>query len=267
MDTGKGESEPHRMTERMVTIIVPTYDNLGLLYRMVNSVIQYTAVDPERPFYHILVVNNGEPESVKRGSDDLANHGFCTILDTGSNQGWEGGLDAGMKWVAENTKSKYVLFANDDIQILANDLLWLHKMVDLMEKNEKIGAVGPISNFVSAGQHFSHMLDPIPHETKMLIGFCLLVRVSALNEVGGIVLGLPGGDDIDLSLRLGLKGYTLVLHGGVFVFHWGEATGKRVHKDYWNSLEMISTTRNQMIRLHGLKNYLAMLRFVPTPMA
>lgn len=266
MDEGKSGKQPDRVGERMVSILVPTYNNLTLLYRMANSVLQYTAVNPDQPFYHVVVVNNGDPESVKRGSDDMANNAFITILDTGQNLGWEGGLDAGMEWVEEHTKSKYILFANDDIQILPNDLTWIHKMIDVMEKDERVGAVGPISNFVSAAQNFSQMLDPLVYETGMLIGFCLLVRASALKEVGGIVLGLPGGDDHDLSIRLTKAGYKLAIHGGVYVHHWGEATGKRVQKEYWNSLEMISTTRNELIRRHGLKDYLKMLRFVVTPL-
>jgi len=266
MDEKEVEAQPERIGSRLLTVIVPSWNNLDLLVRMVNSILQYTALDPSNPWYHVLVVNNGDPGSVHRGSPDMGKYPLCTVLDAGSNLGWEGGLAKGLEWVNVNTKSKYVMFANDDIQIIPSDLTWVHKMLDVMENDETVAAVGPVSNMVSGGQNFSHMLDAMVHETKMLIGLCMAVRRDALEQVGGIVLGLPGGDDIDLSLRLAGAGWRLAIHGGVYVHHWGEATGKRVYKDYWNSLEMISTTRNEMIRRHGLKAYLAMLRFAPTPL-
>ena len=89
-----------------------------------------------------------------------------------------------------------------------------------------------------------------------LIGFCLLVRRSALDEVGGIDSTLPGGDDIDLSIRLRQAGYTLVCDRHSFVYHYGYRTGERVHGDRtvpggWNSPQMIQATANALIAKHG----------------
>ena len=67
---------------------------------------------------------------------------------------------------------------------------------------------------------------------------------------------LPGGDDIDLSIRLRQAGYTLVCDRRAFVYHYGFRTGERVHGDRtvpggWNSPQMIAATRDTLIAKHG----------------
>jgi hypothetical protein len=108
-----------------------------------------------------------------------------------------------------------------------------------------------------AGPQSTTQQFPAPrYQARYLIGFCLLVRRSALDGVGGIDTTLPGGDDIDLSIRLRAGGYTLVCDRSVFVYHYAFRTGVREHGDHtrpggWNSQEMIGATANALIAKHG----------------
>ena len=248
---------------RMLTVIVPTFNNVDYLEKMMKSLCQYNASDENDPFFHIVVVNNGAKGSVQ---DRMKPHPVFTVLDTGENLGWEGGLKAGLEWMKDNSPTKYVLFANDDIHFLPNDPFTLQKMIATMENHPEVAGVGPTSNFSAGFQNFSHLLPGGEVETGMIMGYCFMLRREASEQVGGIILGLPGGDDVDLSLRLRKAGHKLAIRTDTYVHHWGERTGKKLHGDYWNSLDMISKTRNEMIRRHGLKSYLNMIRLSPRPL-
>ncbi len=96
------------------------------------------------------------------------------------------------------------------------------------------------------------------YAARFLIGFCVLVRRSVLDKVGGIDNSLPGGDDLDLSMRLRSAGYKLIVDRDVFVFHHGFKTGNRVYGDVnepggWNSYEFLEKTNFALIRKHGFK--------------
>ena len=58
--------------------------------------------------------------------------------------------------------------------------------------------------------------------TKLLIGFCLMVRRQALERIGGMDEALfLGSDDLDLCWRLRLSGYKLLIARDVYVQHVG----------------------------------------------
>jgi len=93
---------------------------------------------------------------------------------------------------------------------------------------------------------------PVP----FLIGFCMILRRSALEEAGGIDDSAPGGDDLDISIRLQNAGYDLVCFKNGFVYHHGFQTGIKLHGGPdqvggWNSPQMTERTNDWLIRKHG----------------
>ena len=148
-----------------------------------------------------------------------------------------------------------MLFLNDDTLFLPAQRDWLARLVADLD-DPQVAAAGPSSNTVAGPQSSAWPLPAPRYAARYLIGFCMLVRRSALNDVGGIDTTLPGGDDIDLSIRLRGAGYTLVCDRTSFVYHYGFKTGIRVHGDHtqpggWNSQEMIGATANALIAKHG----------------
>jgi GT2 family glycosyltransferase len=228
---------------RQVAIIIPTMDNRAYLEPCLASLVEHTtSVD-----YQIYVVNNGEPGSCAWVDPRIA------VLHTpgGGNIGWERALEMGLAASAEPR----VLFLNDDVLFLRTQPHWLsHLVADLDDPH--VAAAGPSSNMVAGPQSMAQQL-PVPrYQARYLIGFCMLVQRSALNEVGGIDTGLPGGDDIDLSIRFRQHGYTLVCDRRIFVHHYGFRTGYRVFGHFeapggWNSREMINATTAALIAKHG----------------
>jgi hypothetical protein len=132
---------------------------------------------------------------------------------------------------------------------------WLARLHEDLDE-PGIAAAGPSSNMVAGPQSTTQQLPAPRYSARYLIGFCLLIRRAALDEVGGIDTGLPGGDDIDLSIRLRQAGYTLVCDRHAFVYHCGFRTGERVHggpqvPGGWNSQQVINATTAALIAKHG----------------
>ena len=227
-----------------IDIIIPTYNNPEMLGHCVSSIGSKRLGHPVR----VIVVNNGHPDSLNM----IGSEPWMEIVQTGGkNLGWEGGLKEGLK----RSKSEFVVFMNDDTFVPHSEVLWLRKMSELF-CNPDVAAVGPCTNVVMGKQN---MLYRTPHttiEATYLIGFCMMVRRKHLDEVGGVDDTLPGGDDLDLSIRFRKAGYALVNKRDVFVFHYGYQTGSKLYGDQnkkggWNSREMNERTKHALIVKHG----------------
>ena len=234
----------------LVSIIIPTWNNPEYLRNCLLSLIN--ARQGEN-LYHIYVVNNGHPDSCDWIDKE---HKFITVLQTGGkNLGWEGGLKLGL----EKSKAPFVIFHNDDTIVPYSQKLWVHKMIQHF-KDPKVAAVGPASNMVMGLQNMLAFTDTQVFTSMFLIGFCVMVRRSALDEVGGVDDTLPGGDDLDLSIRLRDKGYKLIVDKNVFIFHYGQQTGIRIYGNNektggWNSFEFTDKTNVALIKKHGLRKW------------
>lgn len=228
-------------------IIIPTFNNYEYLQPCLDSILRNkTSVG----LFHIYVVNNGH-----KNSCDWINNQDITVFNTGLNLGWEGAL----KYALEKTSSPYVLFLNDDTLIPLASNMWINQLLQHFTSDE-VGAVGPSSNVVMGLQNIFNQTEINVFTTKYLIGFCLMVKREAIMKAGGIDTSLPGGDDLDLSIRLRDTGYKLIVDKNVFVYHHGFKTGTRVAGDAqkmngWNSFEMTEKTNHALIRKHGFKKW------------
>lgn len=233
--------------KELVSIIIPTWNNQDYLQPCLASLIKYRP--SEKPF-HIYVINNGHPNSC-----DWINSPLVTVINAGKNLGWEGGLKLGL----EQSDSEFVVFLNDDTYIPSFSRLWLTNALQHF-KWDKVGAVGPASNVVMGKQSIFSMEKYDVFRAKFLIGYCFIVRRSALMEVGGIDDTLPGGDDLDMSIRLRDGGYHLFVDKNIFVYHHGFKTGERVHggsdKAFgWNSYEFKERSDTALIKKHGFAKW------------
>lgn len=239
-----------------IGIIIPTFNNNQYLAPCVSSILNPLSTED---MFHIYIVNNGESTYMEPFKD----HPRITILQQTSNKGWEGGLKAGL----DASSEEFVVFMNDDTYVPLPSCLWLNQMINHFA-HPKVGAVGPSSNVVMGVQNIFHMAHTDVFKVNFLIGFCMMVRRKALEESGGIDLGLPGGDDLDLSIRLRKSGYNLIADKNVFIYHHGFKTGERVNgtsnvSGGWNSIEMQERTNHALIQKHGIREYLNCMNQVP----
>lgn len=236
----------------IVSIIMPTYNNPTLLTQCLKSFLTHRVAED---IFRIYVVDNGTSHVKDFLDPQIAEQ--ITIIETGENKGWEGGLIAGLKYIPEDVE--FVMFCNDDTYLPYASKEWLHDMLQWF-REPKVGAVGPTSNVVMGLQNIFSPVNASAMTVELLIGFCMLVRKSALIEAGGVDDTLPGGDDFDLSIRLRDKGYSLVVDRNVFLFHHGFKTGERLHGNAnvgggWNSYEMQQKVNTALIKKHGFARW------------
>lgn len=236
------------MTEPLLTICIPTYQNYQQLQWCIYSLIANT----EYPLKVIIVNNDAGEES----QDSISSMVKATdvdnieILQPGSNMKWMGAINVGLA----KADTPFFCMMNDDVLFPPNSKAFWRTLTRHFNRPE-VGAVGPCSNFVSGNQNLFNINLPVELETSLLIGFCMIVRTELFKEIGGCDESLPGGDDLDCSIRIQDKGYVLVADRSAYLHHIGQQTGHRVHPNYWDSKEHQEVTNNAIIRKHGVKKW------------
>lgn len=233
----------------VLSIIIPTWNNPTQLIPCVNSIVNTGFLNTG--LGEIIVVNNGKQDckSYYRHIPQIK------VVDCPENLGWEGGLKEGLK----HSEAKFVCFQNDDTHIPAVSQQQFYQKLLCYFADDKVGAVGPVTTTAAGLQSIYHPRAlPTIAELRWLIFFCVIVRRSALEEVGGVDNTLPGGDDFDLSIRLRNAGYKLLCTPESFLIHHGFQTGTRIHGNHttvggWNSPQMTERTNQALIRKHGFK--------------
>lgn len=233
--------------DHLIDIIIPTYNNTQYLQPCLTSLLsnQVTA-----GLFKVIVINNGHEHSC-----DWIQHPQVTVINSGKNLGWEGGIDLGL----QHSKSEFVIFMNDDTYVPPSSRLWINQLVELF-RDQKVAAVGPASNVVMGMQNIFVNLNAHIFTTTFLIGYCVMHRRSAFDEIGGMDTNCPGGDDLDWSIRLRKAGYKLLVDRDVFIYHHGFKTGERVEgpasaTNGWNSYEKMERTNHYLIKKHGFKEW------------
>jgi len=244
------------MGVKTLDIIIPTWNNQQFLNPCLSSIVATGVLNDGHT--QVLVVNNGDQPVEK----DVEGVKGIVVLNPGENLGWEGGLEYALKY----SKSEFVCFQNDDTHIpnAAQKDFYQRLMSHFDDPKKKIGAVGPATT-VAAGYHsiFRNFLEE-PMEVAFLIFFTVMLKRSILDEVGGVDKTLPGGDDLDVSLRLHKAGYKTIIDPAAFIVHHAFQTGTRVRggpetKGGWNSQEMTDRTNIALIKKHGFRPFIEML--------
>jgi GT2 family glycosyltransferase len=208
----------------LTCIIIPTWDNPEYLSRCLHSIA--TITDPDFP-YRVVVIDNGSGPQTQEYLARFTSTPDCglTVVRNEANDGFIRATNQGLAQLAPGEDA---LLLNDDTQ--AVDRHWLGKLS--WNLTGDTAAVGPVSNFVMGPQRVDQSIYlPALHPARFLIGFCLLIRRSALDAIGGTLdtrFGLGGQDDLDLSIRLRLAGYQLLIDRSTFVFHYGAKSIERI---------------------------------------
>lgn len=234
-------SEPHwdtlvnrKPTDGTCSIVVVTYNSMKTIEACVHSIVNNLGL-----FDELVIVDNGSRD----GTPDFLKQingvgGRVKVILSDKNLGFSGGTNLGI----QNSTGDFVVLLNPDTQVTPG---WLGKMVEYFA-DPSVGAVGPTSDYVAGYQKaqfhsplqangnfsydsFAEMLGQVNSrrclETKLLIGFAMMIRRSALDEVGLLDEELfLGMDDLDISWRLRLAGYRLLIATDVFVHHEGQVS-------------------------------------------
>ncbi|OXM86354.1 glycosyltransferase [Paenibacillus rigui] len=211
------------------SIVILTYNKLEYTQQCIESIREYT----EQGTYEIIVVDNNSTDDTPnwlRKQNDLH------VIYNSENLGFPKGCNQGM----EVSTGDQILLLNNDTVVTKN---WLSNLVTCLYSEPTIGAVGSITNScsyyqsidtayknMSEMQAFAQQINnsnPSMWEERLkLVGFCMLFKRSAMDQIGLLDERFTPGnyEDDDYSLRLRRAGYKLMLCRDSFIHHYGSVS-------------------------------------------
>lgn len=232
----------------LTSIIILTYNKLEYTKLCIESIRKFTTSGT----YEIIVVDNKSSDETK--SWLIKQLDIKAIYNT-QNVGFPIGCNQGI----EIATGDNILLLNNDVIVTPN---WLENLNTALCSDEKIGAVGAITNSCSNAQqiavtynnideliNFSSMLNKSNSSNweyrLKLVGFCYLIKKEVLTSIGLLdPLFTPGNyEDDDLSIRIIKAGYNLLLCKDTFIHHFGSvsfSTNSNIYNDtlYKNKLKL-----------------------------
>ncbi|WP_170064607.1 rhamnan synthesis F family protein [Caldimonas caldifontis] len=230
----------------LVSIIIPTRDQLPLLQRCVESLLEKTAY----PNYELLIVDNqSETEEARQWLDGVAGMGDERVRVLRYPHPFN--FSAMNNLAVEQARGDYLVLLNNDTAIIEPG--WLDALLNHAQRPE-VGAVGakllhPDGTVQHAGvvlglrgpaehpflgeamdAHGTMQRLRVDQNYSALTAACLMVRKSLYQEVGGLDEGdfKVSYNDVDLCLKLAAAGYLNVWTPHALVMHEGSASQKLV---------------------------------------
>jgi GT2 family glycosyltransferase len=225
--------------EQKISIIIPTRDQIDLLKRCVDSLTSKTRYHN----YEIIVVDNDSASEEARAY--FSNTPHRVLRASGPFN-----FSALNNFAVEQTESPWLLFLNNDIEVIDGD--WLNTMAEHVQRPE-VGAVGarllyPDETIQHAGvvvgvgyiaQHAFHRFAAehpgvsrqlqITRNYSAVTAACLLTRREVFEEVDGFdEERLPVTyNDVDLCLKMRRAGYLIVYTPFAKLYHHESASRRR----------------------------------------
>jgi GT2 family glycosyltransferase len=225
----------------LVSIIIPTKDQVRLLQQCVTSIEGKTSYHP----YEIVVIDNNsiDPETVHY-LDALSDKHRVLRYPRPFN------FSAINNFGADKAKGEHLLFLNDDTQVIDGE--WLAALVEQAQRPE-VGAVGakllyPDNSIQHAGVTLGicggagHAFRKLPNNRTAYFGLadltrncsavtaaCMIIPRKVFEEVGGFDEELKVVyNDVDLCLRIRKQGYLIVYTPFAVLYHFESATRGRL---------------------------------------
>ncbi len=216
------------MSRIKTSIIILTHNQLELTTQCLDSIRKYT---PEP--YELIVVDNNSTDGTVSYLEQQAD---VKKIYNKENLGFAKGCNQG---VAIST-GENVLFLNNDTVVTEH---WFKNMLRALYSDEKVGMVGPVTNYVSGhqkipvtyqdtiglhnfAQEYCSQHAGLTRRVHRLVGFCLLVKKKVLDDIGLFDerFGIGNYEDDDLCFRAVNRDYVLLIALDSFIHHVGHAT-------------------------------------------
>ena len=223
----------------LVSIIIPTKDQAGLLKRCVNSILKHSTYLN----YEIVLVDTGSREAA---TDELyqefKKYPQIKILK------WDKPFNyaAVNNYAATHAKGDQLLFINNDTEVISSD--WIEAMLEYATRPD-VGAVGakllyPDATVQHAGvilgiggvAGHSHKYFPtnsfgyfgrlvIPQNLSAVTAACVMIPRSVFKKVGGFDEGYAlAFNDVDLCLKIRKIGKLIIWTPHAELYHYESKT-------------------------------------------
>lgn len=213
-----------------LTIIVLTFNSSGIIQKCLSSIQLHG-------FKIIVVDNHSSDETTKIIEDNFPN---LELIKLDKNVGYGRGNNVALKKV----QTKYALVLNPDAFIEKESI---DKILEEMEKNEKIALAGPIvlENYPAKEDEIRDIKNRIEKDissikdqykerfgniinVRFLIGACVFFRVSFFKKFGFFDENIfMYYEDDEICKRVEDNGFQNVIIDDSFAFHIGGASSKK----------------------------------------
>ena len=219
----------------LVSIIIPSKDNVEILKQCIRSVYEHTTY----PNYEIIVVDNGSSAQARMALQNFQEE--CAFIYLYEPMDFNFSVMCNLG--AKKAGGEYLLLLNDDMEVLADCADWLDRMVGQASLRH-VGAVGAkllypnstliqhagVTNTISGPGHKLKGLDDtqsyyygrnkLVYDMIGVTAACLLIRTKVYRALGGLYEGLRVAyNDVDLCFRLCEKGLCNVQRNDVVLYH------------------------------------------------
>lgn len=220
--------------EPLTSIVILGFNQLSYTQLCVESVQRFT-----REPHELVLVDNGSTDGTTDYFRELAaRHANVKVVLNTENLGFARGCNQGI-----------LASSGENILLLNNDTLvyegWLGRLLACLDADPALGIVGPVSNYVNGPQliqdvSYDYDLAEITRfsetwaethagetqELEKIVGFCMLIRRSVIEKLGGFDPRFGNGnyEDDDFCLRARVAGYRVLVARDVFIHHFGSRT-------------------------------------------
>ncbi|BBK75633.1 glycosyltransferase [Clostridium butyricum] len=230
------------------SIVILTYNQLEYTKVCIDSIRKYNSADN----CEIIIVDNYSTDGTVEW---LKDQGDIKYILNNENRGFPAGCNQGIEL---SQKDNDIFLLNNDTVIMPNSIFNLRMG---LYSDENIGATGAISNSVSYYQQISQQYEDFNgymtfamsnnitnnkayDQRVKLVGFAMLIKRNVLDKVGLLDERFTPGnyEDDDLSLRIIVEGYKLLLCKDSYIHHFGSVSF-RENADKYNKLLKINSKK------------------------
>jgi GT2 family glycosyltransferase/glycosyltransferase involved in cell wall biosynthesis len=211
-----------------VSVVVLCHNSLQFTKACLASLIEHS----DYPNLELVCVDNASTDDTPVYLADLgARHAFVKHVDSGTNLGFAGGNNLGIRAAS----GEIVVLLNNDTYVTRG---WVRDLIRPLLRDETIGMTGPLSNNIGNEQKiaiaYSNMEEMAAtsavftaqhrrrtYEVKALAFFCVAIRRDVIAKVGLLDEEYQLGffEDDDYCARARKAGYRLAVCDDVFVHH------------------------------------------------
>lgn len=250
----------------MISIIIPSRDNAQVLHRCINSILNNTTYSN---FEVVLIDNQSIAADALAYFDKIVRDPRIRLLRYPQPFNYSAINNFG----AREARGSYLLFLNDDTEVLTSD--WLERMLGFSQLSH-LGAVGAKLLFPQDGgiQHCGvlnlaagpgHAFYTAPPNAPLyfgrnilewnwlaVTGACMMIERSKFDAVNGFDEQLPVAyNDVDLCLRLHDRGLRSLVCNAVSLIHH-ESISRGVDHEDPAKLERLGRERRQLYSKHPM---------------
>lgn len=220
-----------------VTVIVPSTLRQPHSLSCIQSIL--TGTDYPAMDLHVVVMQAGELDHPQQAAAETLRRHPNAVVETLAASSFN--FSTANNHVAARTQGDLILLLNDDVSPTRPD--WLRWMVAftadpnigvvgarLLYPDGKVQHGGVIMGLAGLCEHAHRFLprnDPgymsraiLAQELSVVTAACMLVRRDVFEQVGGLDEGYPSAfNDVDLALRIGEAGYSVIYAPQAELYH------------------------------------------------